>query len=383
MELNGQVQRLHGLASACDRPVDTRGHPDRFLGHILPHAAGLAARPEPASSTAPEVDPRQLDMFEAVPVPDVYESMARCGLRDSSLERYAGPSKSWLRYCNDVGDIASNAQTVTLIRWLDQRVRESSAPKAAFELSLAAARFVQRAHCVTTGQEAVPYTRRDRMQLDAYARSITQETGAPKRARALRLSELAHTVASARLRLYRSNGYSPSAMSEIVRERDALMLVVGWWGALRAGEVGGIQLKNVVFVPDGIELTIEDDKTASGAVIAIAEQREGFNVCPVRAFRRLLQLPHGRSESEPILGFSSGNHCGRRIKSVFERIGLPKGYTSHSLRAGFATECASQGVPDKLVQAHGRWRSAQQHSEYVRLGRLWVDTPTTRLSVRL
>jgi integrase len=383
MELNERVHGLRGLARVGDRAVDTDRNPDRLVGYLLAHASGLAGRSE-SSPAAQEVDPRQLDMFGATPAfPDVYESMARSGLRDSSLQRYSGAVKSWARYCDEHGEPMHDAQTITLIRWLDHRARESTAPKAAFELSLAAVRFVQRAHCITSGHESVPYTRRARMQLDAYARTICGDITLTKRARPLRLPELAHAVASARLRLYRNGCYKPSISSEIRRERDALMLLLGWWGALRADDLAKIQLKNVVFVPEGLELTIEDDKTASGAVIAIAQQPEGFNVCPVRAFRRLLQLPHGLSDTDPVFGYSTGNHCGRRIKAVFDRIGLPKGYTSHSLRSGFATECASQGVPDKLVQSHGRWRSAQQHSEYVRLGRLWVDTPTTRLSVRL
>jgi len=117
----------------------------------------------------------------------------------------------------------------------------------------------------------------------------------------------------------------------------------------------------------------------TAAVLALCEQQHAPALCPVHAMREMTR--DGWPETGFVFGLGSGDHVGRRLRSLFARAGVPRGYTGHSLRAGFATECASQGVPDRLVQQHGRWRSVQQHAEYVRLGRLWADTPTTRVIV--
>lgn len=38
----------------------------------------------------------------------------------------------------------------------------------------------------------------------------------------------------------------------------------------------------------------------------------------------------------------------------------------HRLRAGGATVCANSGVPDRLFQKHGRWRSEYENDGYIR-----------------
>ncbi len=39
-------------------------------------------------------------------------------------------------------------------------------------------------------------------------------------------------------------------------------------------------------------------------------------------------------------------------------------YSSHSLRSGGATKAANTGMNDRLIQRHGRWRSATSRNMY-------------------
>ena len=49
--------------------------------------------------------------------------------------------------------------------------------------------------------------------------------------------------------------------------------------------------------------------------------------------------------------------------------------STHSLRAGGASAAANAGVPDRVFQRHGRWRSVSAKNGYV------DDSLSTRLSV--
>ena len=64
------------------------------------------------------------------------------------------------------------------------------------------------------------------------------------------------------------------------------------------------------------------------------------------------------------------------FKSIFKDI-LPdiSLFSTHSLRAGGASAAANAGVPDRVFQRHGRWRSVSAKNGYV------DDSLSTCLSV--
>lgn len=299
----------------------------------------------------------------------------RC--RDSSIKRYLGAARAWLRYCQDRGEAPHDASTALLLRWLDSRCRGSSSPASAIKMSLAAARFIQRGRCAVLGVEAIPYTPRARVQLDAWIGAATLHSSAAQMARPLRLDELGELVARVRSDLRTRRGVTRDQADRLVL-RDAAMLLVGWWGALRADDLAALTWKHVVFVMQGIELHLPGGKTTSSAR-ALAKRDDRPDLCPRRAMLEWYSASPAPCDEPRVFALHTGGHVGRRIKQLFGRYDVPEGYSGHSLRAGFATECASQGVPDRLVQKHGHWMSVQQHAEYVRAGRLWLDTPTERI----
>lgn len=325
---------------------------------------------------------KQLDMGELVPsgeLGSIDADLARGGLRDSSIARYLGAARSWKRYCIDRQENYWNASTRTLIAWLDSRVRKSSSPASALKMSLSAARFMQRGHCATHDVEATPYTKSARMQLDAWCRTATMQRTVKRKARALRLRELDDVIRRIREDQHVRAGVSIER-GTMLMERDIAMLLLGWWGALRSDDLARLDWSGVFVQPLGLELTLWQSKTSNeAAVLALASRPDCPRLCPVQALRRWRDAAW---QGDPVTVFdlASGNNAGRRMRHLFNRYGL-LGYSGHSLRAGFATECAAQGVPDKIVQAHGRWRTAQQHSEYVRLSRMWAETPTTMLKL--
>ena len=67
--------------------------------------------------------------------------------------------------------------------------------------------------------------------------------------------------------------------------------------------------------------------------------------------------------SEPLFRFTTGQHLtyhhyNRIIKHLIQLIGLdPSQYSSHSLRAGAATQAARAGLAPEAIKRLGRWRS--------------------------
>ena len=54
------------------------------------------------------------------------------------------------------------------------------------------------------------------------------------------------------------------------------------------------------------------------------------------------------------------------LKQELQKEGLdPKQYGLHSLRSGGATTTAALGIPDRLLQRQGGWRSSKAKNNYI------------------
>jgi integrase len=107
--------------------------------------------------------------------------------------------------------------------------------------------------------------------------------------------------------------------------------------------------------------------------------------CPVRAlidwrrasgraegpiFRRLSSVGNPRRHA------ITSRQCNRILKQLVTAAGLPnpEGFSTHSLRRGFATEASRLGASMPAIQRHGRWRSTQTVLEYIEAGRQFTDS---------
>ena len=55
------------------------------------------------------------------------------------------------------------------------------------------------------------------------------------------------------------------------------------------------------------------------------------------------------------------------FKMQISSIGLnPSAYGLHSLRSGGTSEAAAWGIPDRLIQRHGGWRSEKSMNMYIK-----------------
>jgi len=377
----------HATESAVETAPERAGTPEL----VAAGRADALATAYPTTLATLAATQRQLSILDelGLNVPsnaELAELLAAGRCKARSIKRYLGAVRSWMRYCIDRREEPHDASTATLLNWLDWRCRNSESPQSAIRMSLAAARFVQRGRCVVLGVDALPYTPKARIQLDAFKGAATLNASPSTMAKPLRLDELAELVAHVRGDVRPRRGVDVDK-AEWLALRDAAMLLVGWWAAFRADDLARLEWSHCHWVMRGIELHIPFSKTTS-ALLALARRNDRPDLCPVRAlatWKGYSQAPTidgvtRRDDQAGVFGLETGGHVGRRIRALFARHNVPEGYSGHSLRAGFATEAASQGVPDRLVQLHGRWRSVQVHAAYVRSGRLWQDTPTERIA---
>ncbi len=174
----------------------------------------------------------------------------------------------------------------------------------------------------------------------------------------------------------------PSTLAGV---RDRALLLIGFAAALRRSELVAVNVEDLRFVPDGLELTIRRSKTdqeGAGEKIGV---RSGlnFNTCPVRALRDWLNA--SGIKSGPV--FRSVTRYGKirpaglsdqvvalQVKKYAEAAGLSaEAFSGHSLRAGLATSAANAGASERRIMDQTRHKSVAMVRRYIRDGNLFRD----------
>jgi integrase len=297
------------------------------------------------------------------------------GRSKKTIKRYGGAVRSFQNYCNDRQVDPACADPHTLARWVASRFQQH--PSATqITVSLAAARMIQKA--LPGGLEAVPYTRSAMPQLDALVNTLmrSENIADKKRARPLVAEDVRNLVRAARQITVQKGRGGESARKTAAR--DAALFLLGWWGGLRADELSRVEWTNLERVPKGYELRMRGAKNTR-IQIALAE-KPNHEFCPVHAIEEYREVLFGSAHPAGRVFPISPNMVSKRVQVVAKRASLGKGFTGHSMRAGFATEASRQNVPDRLVMDHARWVSGSVHGSYVR-DDIWQKTPTLRMEL--
>ncbi len=176
--------------------------------------------------------------------------------------------------------------------------------------------------------------------------------------------------------------------------RDRALLLLGFAGCLRRGELVGLDVPDIETTPDGLILTIRRSKTDQDGAGALVGLTYGAHraTCPVRAWAAW--SAHGALTDGPAFrGITRHGHLGttrlhpasvaRIVQRRAAAAGLdPTDFAGHSLRSGFATAAARAGVPDRSIMRQGRWRSPASLDGYIRTGRLFDrDNPSAHVGL--
>jgi len=196
----------------------------------------------------------------------------------------------------------------------------------------------------------------------------------PKRAAAITLKELHAAIE-----------HMKGTSNKILRNKA--FLLVGFAAALRRSEITDIDIEHLKRVGEDYRLLIPRSKTdqkGEGVFIPIyAGEDEKY--CPVRALDTWIEA--ARIESGALFpSFWKGGQPkpGSRVtartidRAVRKWIGPhceePEKISAHSLRAGWITEAAKQGVPEHEIRAHSRHKTLRIMLEYIRDTRVFKDS---------
>lgn len=173
--------------------------------------------------------------------------------------------------------------------------------------------------------------------------------------------------------------------------RDRALLLLGFFGAFRRSELVGLDVSDITHFPQGIVINIRDsktDKTHEGQQIGIPPIADTEMDCitAIDAWTAAAGLTEGPlfravtqkgkvSEKRMWSGAVSDI-----VKKYAAAIGLdPANYGGHSLRHGFATYAALNGVEERLIMKQTRHRSVEMVRRYINEADLFTNNPISKM----
>lgn len=166
--------------------------------------------------------------------------------------------------------------------------------------------------------------------------------------------------------------------------RDRALLLIGWGGALRRGELVALDRRDVAAVAEGLIVTVRRGKTqAPGEVRVVGIPRGSRDEhCPAASWAAWCACIPDRAvpafrQVYPLGDVSSIRLCDRTVARIVKRVcrlaGLQGDYSGHSLRAGLATAAAAAGASERAIMAQTGHRNLLIARSYIRPASLFAD----------
>lgn len=180
-------------------------------------------------------------------------------------------------------------------------------------------------------------------------------------------------------------------LSSLQALRDRAVLLLGFMGAFRRSELAGLDVEDIRKYPQGIVVTIrhsKTDQTSAGQQIGIPYLSHSSMDC-IHALQEWLTAA-GITSGPLFRSFlKNGKVSSRRlsdksinliVKKYAASIDLnPEMYGAHSLRHGFATYAALQGVEERLIMKQTRHRSVEMVRRYINEADLFTNNPIDKI----
>jgi site-specific recombinase XerD len=156
--------------------------------------------------------------------------------------------------------------------------------------------------------------------------------------------------------------------------RDRALLLVGFAaGGRRRSELAALEVQQLQRLPEGYLLHIDKSKTdQAGAGFTVPVTGEAANALRTWLLRSGIRdgkVFRGILPNENLNAGLDGRSIARVVQSRAQRAGLdPKLFGAHSLRSGFITEAANQGVPLQVAMQLSGHKTLEVAQGYYRSG---------------
>lgn len=198
-------------------------------------------------------------------------------------------------------------------------------------------------------------------------------------------------------------------------QRDAVALVIGWSLAMRESELAALDIPDVAITDDGLTVFIKGSKTDKDYLgvhrdIPRSQETTTDPVTLVRVYLAtlaergadatrgsLLRAMTKHDTPRPVTtttrksdgaalnyGRFSADAVDTLVVNAARRANLvdPEQYSGHSLRAGFASQAAADGIPLSIWAEHGRWsKTSPVPLAYVRAADAKRDNPLRKMGL--
>ena len=169
-------------------------------------------------------------------------------------------------------------------------------------------------------------------------------------------------------------------------QRNAVIILAGFFGAMRSSELANLMLPDVSFTGDGAARLYvahsKTDRTGRGDWVHLLPYGVP-ELCPVSALRTWTQALAARGVTGgPLVravpardartGIGDGMHrygVSKVTTDAASKLGFEGTWGAHSHRRGAATEAARAGLQIHDIMALGRWKSAQAALRYIEQAR--------------
>lgn len=167
----------------------------------------------------------------------------------------------------------------------------------------------------------------------------------------------------------------------LIDARDRALLLVGFAGAFRRSELCALDATDVTVAPEGLTIRLarsKGDQEGEGALVPVGRTRR--DTCPAAAYEAWIAaagIARGRAfRSVDRHGRIGGGLSTRAVAQIIQTraaaAGLdPTVFSGHSLRAGFCTSAAAEGIEEREVMRQSRHKSVAVARRYIRDGERW------------
>ena len=177
--------------------------------------------------------------------------------------------------------------------------------------------------------------------------------------------------------------------SNLIHHRTVVICLLGFSGFLRISELIEIQIKHLKFSQSHLEITIpkaKNDQMRQGHIVYIKRSTSRF--CSVLWLEEYLgrtglalgeenyvisklaksRKGHNAHGNRPLSDSRVREIFNKDIAPLCESI-EPGSYCLHSLRSGGASTAINNGVSERLIGKHGRWKSGFSRDRYLKDGK--------------
>ncbi|MDA2809892.1 tyrosine-type recombinase/integrase [Nocardiopsis sp. RSe5-2] len=316
--------------------------------------------------------------------PEAAEAVQR-GLAEATHRAYDEDWKKFTAWCAAQGRTPMPATGATLASFVTDLTRTTDLSPASIERVLGSIQGRRQAADLATNAKAA------RMVIKGHRREWAQAGGRRKRAHAITTADLRAMLAT-------------RPENTLAHLRDRALVLLGYTMLARRSELSVLDVADLSFTEDGLEVFIATSKTDTASAGALVQVTYGTHrlTCAVRTARAYTDAlaaagvtsgpllrgvdRHGRPAGTPDTlirgtGRMSGDGINRAVKAMAADAGL-EGVSAHSLRSGPATATARRGVDRSEIAAQGRWaESSTAINAYIRPARGWEHNMLRKLDL--